>query len=61
MDWLKEPVFEYIKNTKRPDSVDITTHFKLRADITLAVVAELVKEGRVIRWEQGIQTWYEVL
>ena len=38
-----------IKNKPNKDSVDIITHFKLRADITLESLSKLIQSGKVIR------------
>ena len=46
---LENAIKEYIKNNPKVDSVDIVSHFKLRADITLLSLAELVKDDIVIR------------
>ncbi len=47
--WLEEAVEEYIKNNPDKDSVDIATHFKLRVDITLNSLIQLIEDGKVIR------------
>ena len=47
--WLEDAICEYIMNNPDNDSVDLVCHFKLRADITLESLAELVEEGKVIR------------
>lgn len=47
--WLEEPIYEYIKNNPEKDSVDVVSHFKLRADITLNSLGKLVDQGKVIR------------
>ena len=48
--WLEDAIFEYVKNTEKPDSVDITSHFKLRVDITLESVHQLVEDGKLSRY-----------
>ena len=48
---LVPAVTEYIKNNPGVDSVDIVSHFKLRVDITLEAVSELLKNGTIIRKE----------
>jgi hypothetical protein len=46
--WLDPAVYEYIRNNRgNVDSVDIVSHFKLRADITLAAVSRLEIAGRI--------------
>ena len=47
--WLEDSIEEHIKNNPKKDSVDIVSHFKLRADITLSSLNELVNERRVTR------------
>lgn len=47
--WLEDAVEEHIKNNPNKDSVDIATHFKLRVDITLNSLTQLVEDGKVIR------------
>jgi len=47
--WLEEAIEEHIKNNPKRDSVDIVSHFKLRADITLESLNQLVMQGKVIR------------
>ena len=44
-------VNEYIKNNPGVDLVDIVSHFKLRADITLEAVSELQNDDIIIRKE----------
>ena len=45
--WLEEAILEYIKKTNGVDSIDITSHFKLRVDITLMSLRRLVDDGKV--------------
>lgn len=47
--WLEDAIEMYVENNPDADSVDIVAHFKLRADITLESLSELVKQGKVIR------------
>ena len=47
--WLEEAIEEYIRNNPKRDSVDIVSHFKLRADITLESLNQLVSQRKVIR------------
>ena len=47
--WLEEAIEEHIKNNPDRDSVDIVSHFKLRADITLESLQKLIEQGKVIR------------
>ena len=47
--WLEDAIEEHIKNNPNKDSVDIAIHFKLRADITLDSLAQLVEDGKVVR------------
>ena len=49
--FLVPAVTEYITNNPGVDSVDITSHFKLRVDITLEAVSELQKNDIIIRKE----------
>lgn len=49
--FLVPAVTEYIKNNPGVDSVDIVSHFKLRADITLEAVSKLQKDDIIIRKE----------
>ena len=49
--FLVPAVSEYIKNNPGVDSVDIVSHFKLRADITLEAVSELQNDDIIIRKE----------
>ena len=49
--YLVPAVSEYIKNNPGVDSVDIVSHFKLRADITLEAVSELQNDDIIIRKE----------
>lgn len=47
--WLEEAIEEHIKNNPDRDSVDIVSHFKLRADIALKSLQKLIEQGKVIR------------
>jgi len=47
--WLEEAIEDHVKNNPNIDSVDIVSHFKLRADITLESLQELIKQGKVTR------------
>lgn len=50
MEAEKEGIFDYIKeHSGKVDSVDIVSHFKLSADITLGLVRELREAKRVRR------------
>jgi hypothetical protein len=50
--WLDASVYEYIKNNSgNVDSVDIVSHFKLRADITLMAVSRLETTGKIEKRE----------
>ena len=49
--YLVPAVTEYIKNNPGVDSVDIVSHFKLRADITFEAVSELQNDDIIIRKE----------
>ena len=49
--YLVPAVNEYIKNNHGVDSVDIVSHFKLRADITLEAVSKLQNDDIIIRKE----------
>jgi len=48
-EWLKAAIKEYVKNNPNKDSVDIAIHFKLRADITVYALGELVEQGELTR------------
>lgn len=37
--WLEDAIFDYVSSNKNIDSVDIVQHFKLRADITMRLLA----------------------
>jgi hypothetical protein len=60
---LKEAIFDYISNSdKYLDSVDIVTHFKLRADITLKELTRLEEENRIKRIHRhGVKYVYKVI
>ena len=47
--WLEDAIEEFVRNNPGKDSVDIAAHFKLRADITLESLGQLIKDGKVIR------------
>ena len=47
--WLEDSIEQHIKNTRDRDSVDIVSHFGLRADITLASLQQLIEDGKVFR------------
>jgi len=49
--YLVPAVTEYITKNPGVDSVDIVSHFKLRADITLLAVSELQNDGIIVRRE----------
>ena len=52
--WLEDAILEHITNNPKKDSVGICVHFKLRADITMASLHQLVEDGKVQRkhlWE----------
>jgi len=49
METLEKAINDYIKNNPGVDSVDIVSHFKLSADITLASLNVLLKQGKVVR------------
>lgn len=48
---LVPAVTEYITKNPSVDSVDIVSHFKLRADITLEAVSKLQNDDIIIRKE----------
>jgi hypothetical protein len=52
-------VLEHIKNNPRQDSVDICTHFKLRADITMGAINRLQQAGKIERVQPHVEAWYE--
>lgn len=47
--WLENAIEKYIKNNPNQDSVDIVIYFKLRADITLRSLRQLIKDRKVVR------------
>lgn len=49
--YLVPAVTEYIKNNPGVSSVDIVSHLKLRADITLETISELQNDDIIIRKE----------
>ncbi len=55
---LEDVIYEYIKNKPDVDSVDIVSHFKLRQDITLNALAQLVKDHKVERKWLGFRYGY---
>lgn len=61
--WLDPAVYEYIRNNSgKVDSVDIVSHFKLCADITLAAVHRLENSGRIeereVVWSIQPYRWF---
>jgi hypothetical protein len=59
--WLENAIFDYIIKTNRVDSIDITLHFKLRVDITLMSLRQLVDDMKVARrelWGIGKHEYY---
>jgi hypothetical protein len=46
---LEDDIEKYIVKNPDMDSVDIVLQFKLRADITLESLSNLVEQGKVIR------------
>lgn len=55
---LEDDIYEYIKNKPDVDSADIASHFKLRPDITLNALAQLVKDRKVERKWSGFRYGY---
>jgi proteasome lid subunit RPN8/RPN11 len=55
---LEDDIYEYIKNKPDVDSDDIASHFKLRVDITLNALAQLVKDRKVERNWLGFRYGY---
>ena len=47
--WLEEAIEKHVKDNPERDSVDIVSHFKLRADITLQSLSKLIEQGKVVR------------
>lgn len=47
--WLEDAIEEFIDKNPNSDSVDIVAHFKLRADITMESLGQLVKDRKVVR------------
>ncbi len=56
--WLEDAIYDYIINKPDVDSVDIVSHFKLRQDITLNALAQLVKDRKVERKWLGFRYGY---
>ena len=51
--WLQDVVEEHIINNPGKDSVDIVTHFKLRADITMGALSDLEDNCLIERYHIG--------
>lgn len=51
--WLKEAIVSYIQTHERADSVDVASYMKLRSDITLTALSELIEEGQIERYWNG--------
>jgi hypothetical protein len=51
--WLEQAIEEHVRNNPNRDSVDIVSHFKLSADITLESLQNLIEQGKVIRKHVG--------
>lgn len=58
---LEDSIYEYIKNKPDVDSEDIVSHFKLRNDIILNALAQLVKDRKVERKWLGFRYVYTPL
>ena len=63
--WLDASVYEYIHNNSgNVDSVDIVSHFKFRADITLMAVNRLETAGKIEKreavWNIQPYRWFVV-
>jgi len=41
--WLEKAIEEYVTNNPKKDDVDITSHFNLRADVTLESLQQLIE------------------
>ena len=56
MDSLYNEVYKYLKANKDKDSIEVTTHFKLRASIrlTMNVLGKLKRDGKISRmWSRS--------
>ena len=48
-EWLEDAIEEYVRENDNKDSVDIVSHFKLRADVIMESLHILIEQKRVKR------------
>ena len=56
--WLEDAILEYVSNHGGVDSSDIVSHFKLRCDITLMSLRELINSNKVIERQPFMKREY---
>ena len=56
--WLKEAIVDYLRVHKKQDAPSVVSHMKLRCDVTLTAINELITEKKVDRRWNGC--YYEV-
>lgn len=47
--WLEDAIYAHIMNNPNKDSVDICSYFKLRVDITLESINQLIQDKKIFR------------
>lgn len=57
-EWLEGAILDYIKKEESRDLLDITTRMKLRVDITMESLQQLINQGLVIKQPRGISNVY---
>ena len=60
-EWLEDAIEEYIRNNENKDSVDIISHFRLRADVTMESLQILIEQKRVKRLTFFNRSIYKIL
>lgn len=53
LGWLKEAIVSYVQTHERADSVGLASYMKLRIDITLTALSELIEEGQIDKYWNG--------
>lgn len=56
--WLEDAILDYVSKHGGVDSVDIVSHFKLRCDITLMSLKELINKNKIIETQQFMKRAY---
>ena len=56
--WLEDAILEYVSNHEGVDSSDIVSHFKLRCDITLMSLKELINDNKIIERQPFMKREY---